>query len=115
VQPFRTKKFALSSLLEFSTIDPQKVFKKIRWPRWGHLRAAITSDTLTQSHFARLSRIKRVLKRGAVAAGDPDVLFDDDGSGSKTGLDGRFFVHDFILSFDLATSLFSPDLPTSLS
>ena len=112
MQPFGTKKFALSSLLEFSTIDPQKVFKKIRW---GQLRAAITSDTLTQSHFARLSRIKRVIKRGAVAPGDPDVLFDDDGSGSKTGLDGRFFVHDFIFSFDLATSLFSPDLPTSLS
>ena len=46
-----------------------------------------------RSDSARLSRIKHVLKRVAVASGTSGVRFYDDGTCSKTGLDGRFFGH----------------------
>ena len=69
------------------------MFKKIRWPPWGQLRAAIAGDTRMRSDSARLIRIKRVLNRVAVASGTSGMRFCDDGICSKTGLDGRFFGH----------------------
>ena len=36
------------------------------------------------------------LEEEDTAAGSSNVLCTFDSSGSKTGLDGRFFVHDFI-------------------
>ena len=46
-----------------------------------------------RSDSARLSRIKHVLNRVAVASAASGVRFYDDGIWSKTGLDGRFFGH----------------------
>ena len=46
-----------------------------------------------QSRFARLSRLPHMLEGGTDAVGASGVLFSENGSGSKTALDGRFFGH----------------------